>query len=127
MLCFRTYNFFQEKKMNAFVTFGQVRDFKYIYGYGIEDGKVTFLKKNVRSSRWNDSFIHDNENNETILIYQNCFGDTWVNDVKPALDNTPEDDLIVVKVFPPDRYFYVKKRHIVEEGRGNSLFTVVSQ
>ena len=110
--------------MNAFVTFGQVDlgDSKYIWGYGIKDGKVKFLKKDVRS-RWNDSIFH--ENNETIFMYQNCFGDTWVNVVKPALDNTPEDDLILVKVFPPDGYFYVKKRHIVQEGNGHSLFTVV--
>ncbi len=112
--------------MNAFITLGQVDlgDAKYINGYGIKGRKVKFLKKHV-SSRWNDSIIH--ENNETILVYQNCFGDPWVNYVKPALDNTSEDDLILVKVFPPDGYFYVKKRHIVQEGSGHSLFTVVSQ
>ena len=95
---------------------------EYLYGYGIEDNTVVYLKKNL-GANWQDNWYE--EGDEVVFRYQNCFGPLWHAKVKPALNNTSSDALIVVQVFPLEGYFYVTKRQISQNPKGFSTFTVV--
>ena len=100
----------------------ELRCEEYLYGYGVKDETVVYLKKH-QNGIWDDSWYWDGA--DIVFKYQNCFGSVWENKVKPALLNTPSDALIVVQVFPPERYFHVTKRDISPHGRGFSTFTVI--
>ncbi len=101
----------------------QLQRAEYLYGYGIKDETVVYLKKHLNGI-WADSWYQDGA--DVVFKYQNCFGPLWENKVKPALLNTPSDALIVVQVFPSESYFYVTKRDISPHGKGFSTFTVVA-
>ena len=114
-------------KMEGYSIAGQARlprVHHYIYGYGISDGRVVYMKKDMNRG-WEDSWYRDGD--DIVFKYQNCYGPPWENKVKPALNNTPDDSVMILQAFPPDHYFYVKKRHISQHGKGESTFTVLAR
>ena len=92
-----------------------------VFGYGIVDDRVAYLVKK-KNSKWKDKWVR--ENDETVFVYQNCWGDAWQDTVRPALNNTPGAALILVMVEEEGLYF-VRKRNITQGAKGRSTYTLL--
>ena len=97
---------------------------QYIYGYSIcnKTNRIVGITKNAKKD-WEDQL----SDYSTVFKYQNCYGKAWRTIVKPALNNTPMNASIVLKVFPENKRFKIMKRDISQVEKGISTFTIIKR